>query len=42
MMGRKEDALIDFSKAIECNPHHAEAYVNRGKIRLLHIYKAIF
>ena len=42
MMGRKEDALIDYSNAIECNPLHTEAYVNRGKIRLRHIYKVIF
>ena len=30
-LDRKEDALVDFSKAIEINSHHAEAYYNRGK-----------
>ena len=31
MLDRKEDALVDFSKAIEINSQHAEAYYNRCK-----------
>ena len=30
-MGRDEDAIKDFTKAIEINPLFAEAYYNRGK-----------
>ena len=29
-IGRKEDAIIDFTKAIEFNPHHAKAFYKRG------------
>ena len=41
-MGRKYDALIDYSKAIECNPNCVEAYVNRGNNILIFNYKEIF
>ena len=30
-MGKKEDAIIDYSKAIEINPQYADAYNNRGR-----------
>ena len=30
-LGRKEEALIDFSKVIDINPHDADAYYNRGR-----------
>ena len=29
-LGRKEDAIYDYTKAIEINPRHAKAYINRG------------
>ena len=30
-LGRKEDALNDYTKAIKINPQYAEAYNNRGR-----------
>ena len=30
-LGRKEEAIIDYSKAIELNPKYTDAYINRGK-----------
>ena len=30
-LGKNEDPIIDYSKAIEINPQYANAYVNRGK-----------
>ena len=30
-LGRKEDAINDFTKAIEINPQDASAYYNRGR-----------
>ena len=33
-LGRKEEALIDYNKAIEINPIYAKAYYNRGRYYL--------
>ena len=30
-LGRKEEAILNYSKAIELNSRYAKAYVNRGK-----------
>ena len=29
-LGREEEALIDYSNAIDINPQYADAYYNRG------------
>ena len=29
-LGRKEEAIIDYTKAIEINVYYADAYTNRG------------
>ena len=29
-MGSKEEAVVDYCKAIEINPYYADAYFNRG------------
>ena len=34
-MGRTEEALIDYSKAIEINPQNINVYNNRGKLILI-------
>ena len=31
-----EDALVDFTKAIEIDPKYSEAYLNRGKEFSIH------
>jgi predicted O-linked N-acetylglucosamine transferase (SPINDLY family) len=31
-LGRFDDALNSYAKAIECNPHHAEAFFNQGNV----------
>ena len=30
-MGKKEDAIIDYSKAIEINLQYSDAYINTGR-----------
>ena len=30
-LGRKEDALVDYSKAIEINPRFVDSYVYKGE-----------
>ena len=30
-LGKKEDAINDYSKAIEINPQYVDSYVNRGE-----------
>ena len=40
-LGRKEDAIIDYSNAIELNPQFANAYVNRGNFLEIYVRKCI-
>ena len=37
-LGRNEEAILDFTNAIDINPHYAEAYYNRGKYYFKNIF----